>query len=97
VVRVSQVAPPQPKPIPAKAVLKRFHGSVTLDPERVGRDAGRIAEEIVSHLAVQRGAKVTVTLEIEAEIPDGAPDSLVRTVTENARALKFHDQGFEES
>jgi len=36
-----------------------------------------------------------VTLEIEAEIPNGAPDNVVRTVTENGRTLKFKNQGFE--
>ncbi len=74
---------------------KRFHGTVTLDATRVGRDAGRIAEEIISHLAGLVNAKVTVTLEIEAEIPAGAPDQVVRTVTENSRTLKFTNQGFE--
>lgn len=29
---------------PPKAVLRRFHGSVELDPMRLGRDAGRIAD-----------------------------------------------------
>jgi hypothetical protein len=38
---------------------------------------------------------VKVTLEIEAEIPSGAPDNVVRTVTENSRTLKFTSQGFE--
>jgi hypothetical protein len=38
---------------------------------------------------------VTVTIEVEAEIPDGAPDHVVRTVTENSRTLKFTSQGFE--
>jgi len=75
---------------------KRFHGSVELDTTRVGRDASRIAEEVISHLVGLVGAKVTVTLEIEAKIPDGAPDNVVRTVTENSRTLKFTDQGFEE-
>ncbi|HOE32918.1 MAG TPA: Swt1 family HEPN domain-containing protein [Smithella sp.] len=74
---------------------KRFHGTVTLDATRVGRDAGRIAEEVISHLAGLVNAKVTVTLEIEAEIPTGAPDQVVRTVTENSRTLKFTSQGFE--
>jgi predicted AAA+ superfamily ATPase len=74
---------------------KRFHGTVTLDATRVGRDAGRIAEEVISHLAGLVNAKVTVTLEIEAEIPAGAPDQVVRTVTENSRTLKFSSQGFE--
>ena len=37
-----------------------------------------------------------VTLEIEAEIPDGAPERVVRTVTENSRTLKFNPgAGFE--
>ncbi len=74
---------------------KRFHGTVVLDPARVGRDAGRIAEEVISHLAGLVGARVTVNLEIEAEMPDGAPDNVVRTVTENSRTLRFTSQGFE--
>jgi hypothetical protein len=74
---------------------KRFHGSVELDATRVGRDASRIADEVISHLSGLVGANVTVTLEIEAKIPDGAPDTVVRTVTENSRTLKFKNQGFE--
>ena len=73
----------------------RFHGSVELDATRVGRDAGRIADEVISHLTGLVGSNVRVTLEIEAEVPDGAPDHVVRTVTENSRTLKFKDQGFE--
>ena len=75
---------------------KRFHGSVTLDPARVGRDAGRIADEVISHLAGLVGSSVKVTLEIEAEIQAGAPDNVVRTVTENSRTLKFTTGGFEQ-
>jgi hypothetical protein len=88
-------APVPPTP-PEAAKPKRFHGTVELDPERVGRDAGRIADEVISHLFGLVGANVTVTLEIEAEIPNGAPDNVVRTVTENSRTLKFTSQGFEQ-
>jgi hypothetical protein len=49
----------------------------------------------MSHLSGTVGANVKVTLEIEAEIPNGAPDNVVRTVTENSRTLKFTSQGFE--
>jgi predicted AAA+ superfamily ATPase len=87
-------APLPPEP-PRAPVVRRFHGSVALDPERLGRDAGRIAEEIVQHLTTQKGATVNLTLEIDADLPDGVSDSVVRTVTENARTLKFRDQGFE--
>jgi hypothetical protein len=41
------------------------------------------------------GATVTVTGEIKADIPAGAPDLVVRTVTENGRTLKFTSHGFE--
>ena len=87
---------PDPAPAPPAAqVLRRFHGSVRLDSSRVGRDAGRIADEVIAHLAGQMGSEVTVTIEIEARLPNGATDQLVRTVTENSRTLKFDSQGFE--
>jgi hypothetical protein len=55
-----------------------------------------VAEEIVQHLSTLRNARVRLVLEIEAEMPDGAPDKVIRIVTENARTLKFKTQGFEE-
>ena len=75
---------------------KRYHGTVILDSARVGRDAGRIADEVITHLVGLVGSSVRVTLEIEADMPEGAPDTVVRTVTENTRTLKFtSNSGFE--
>jgi len=71
-----------PSPPPVATQPKRFHGTVTLDTTRVGRDASRIADEVIAHLSGLVGSKVTITLEVEAEIPAGAPDHVVRTVTE---------------
>jgi hypothetical protein len=68
---------------------------VRLDSARVGRDAGRIAEKVIAHLMGQIGAEVAVTLEIDARLPNGAGDQLVRTVNENSRTLKFDSHGFE--
>ena len=50
--------------------LTRFHGSVTLDPTRVSRDAGRIADEVIAHLAGLMGSQVKVAL--EAKRPSGS-------------------------
>ncbi|MBX3751087.1 MAG: DUF499 domain-containing protein [Opitutaceae bacterium] len=83
---------PKPPPIPA---TRRYHGSVVLDTMRVGRDASRIADEVIAHLAGQVGANVTVRLDIEANLPNGASDQLIRIVTENGRTLKFENHGFE--
>jgi hypothetical protein len=79
----------QPKP-------KRFHGTVVLDSARVGRDASRIADEVITHLVGLVGSYVKITLDIDADIPAGVPDNVVRTVTENSRTLKFgSNSGFE--
>jgi predicted AAA+ superfamily ATPase len=74
---------------------KRFHGAIELDATRVGRDASRVADEVIAHLAGLVGSNVNVTLEIEANIQSGVPDNVVRIVTENCRTLKFSSQGFE--
>ncbi len=87
--------PEQPGSEPRAAQPKRFHGTIELNATRVGRDAGRVAEEVISHLTGLVGAKVKITLEIEAEVPSGVPDQVVRIVTENSRTLKFTTQGFE--
>ena len=84
------------KPALSTGAAKRFHGSVALDSARVGRDASRIAEEVISHLAGLVGAEVRVTLEVEAELPNGASAQIMRTVTENSRTLKFSNHGFED-
>jgi len=93
---VSGTDPPgTPDETPESMAPKRFHGTVTLDTTRVGRDASRIADEVIAHLSGLVGAEVKVTLDVEAKIPSGAPDQVVRTVTENSRTLKFSDHGFE--
>jgi predicted AAA+ superfamily ATPase len=77
--------------------LRRFHASVTLDPLRLGRDASQIAQEVVQHLTRGVGVQVEITLEIHADLPEGASEKLVRDVTENCRTLRFKDYGFEEA
>ena len=79
-----------------KALPRRFYGTTTLDATRAARDVGQIAEEILQHLNALMGAKVEVTIEIQARVPDGVPENVVRTVTENCRVLKFDTHAFEE-
>ncbi|WP_028319484.1 Swt1 family HEPN domain-containing protein [Desulfobulbus elongatus] len=81
---------------PATPVYRRFHGSVQLDSLRVGRDAVRIADEVIQHLTKLIGSDVQVTLEIQARLQDGASEKTIRDVTENCRTLRFDTFGFEE-
>ena len=64
------------------AALKRFYAMVRLDASRVGPP--RFIERASGSC-----------LEIQAEIPNGVPENVMRTVTENCRTLKFGSQGFE--
>jgi len=80
---------------PAPGLPKRFYGRATLEPVRMLRDLGEIAEAIVAQLD-RAGANVTVSVEIEATTDDGFPDDVRRTVSENARTLKFEAHEFED-
>lgn len=55
--------------LPKTGALRRFHGSITLHPTRLSRDADVIATSVFQHLTGLLDAKVKITVEIEAEIP----------------------------
>jgi hypothetical protein len=70
---------------------------VNLDAIRINRDSATIADEVIQHLTALNGATVKITLEIEADIPNGVPSDVERTVMENCRTLKFNHQSFEQN
>lgn len=74
---------------------RRFRGSVPMDALNFGRDAGKIRLDLVEHLNALPGASVKITLEIEASVPGGVPEDVVRTVLANCRTLQFTDCRFE--
>jgi len=88
-----------PSPLPLDTIsspkITRYFGTVTLEPTRVGRDASKIADAVITHLVGLLGSSVRITMEIEATIPEGVPEHVVRTVTENSREMKFQTHGFE--
>ena len=81
---------------PQAAAPKRFYGTINLDPIRAARDAQQVIEEVVQHLTGLPDADVKITMDIEANVSDGVPEDVVRTVTENCRTLQFTTQAFEE-
>jgi len=86
--------PPNSIPSPQK---NHFYGSVEIDALRLRGETGQITDEILQHFTAIVGADVTITLDIRVNLPEGASDSLVRTITENCRVLKFQNHCFEES
>lgn len=72
-----------------------FTGSVELDALRVASEAAKIAEAIIQHLTALPNARVSVHLEISADVPSGIPEAAKRTVAENAATLHFRAHEFE--
>ena len=83
--------------IQPKRKLRRYHGSATLDSTRAVKNVGEILDDVIAHITGLPDANVKLTLEIEADIPDGAPEHVVRIVKENSSTLNFDDSGFEDT
>jgi hypothetical protein len=82
-------------PTPASAAAPtRFYGRVSLEPVRMLRDVGEIADAIVAQLG-RTTADISIAVEIEATSNAGFSDDIRRTVSENARTLKFDTHEFE--
>ena len=62
----------------------------------MGEDRFGAVAEVLQHLAKLADTDLDITLEIQATIPDGAPDDVRRIVEENCKTLKFTSFGFEE-
>jgi hypothetical protein len=95
----------QPRdPMPVAAGLaapgkpRRFDGSVELDMVRPVKSFDAILNAVVMELQRTFGAKVKLTLEIEAEVIDGFAESEVGIVRDDAKQLKFKSEstGFED-
>jgi len=76
---------------------RRFYATADINPDRAPRDMGKIAEEVLQHLTTVPGARVSVSVEISAEVPEGVSEDTQRIVTENCQTLKFTSHGFEDS
>lgn len=79
-----------------KTMPRRFYGAVSLNTMLPGSHVGKIAEEVIAHLAGLENSKVIITLEIQVEVPNGIPENVIQIVRENCNTLKFKTYGFEE-
>lgn len=75
----------------------RYYGVKTLNTEKIALDFKNIAEEVIANLRADTSTNLTVRIEIEAIDASGFDENKIRTVSENARTLKFDQSGFEES
>ncbi len=89
--------PDQPDdPIPPRPQNTRFSMATTLDSTRVIKNISGLMDEVINHLTAINGASVEIRLIVDANIPEGTPQSTVRTITENCKTLKVEDFGFDD-
>ncbi len=75
---------------------KHFKMTAKLDELRYIKDVTTYYNEIIQHLIEIDGSKVELRLEVEVETQDGIPDTTIRTVSENCKALKVIDFEFDD-
>ena len=81
---------------PATPKARSFHITAEVNAATAKMRLVQIAEEIIGVLASDPQATVTVTVEIDAEFPAGAPEYVKRAVTENVTGLGgFKNQSWE--
>ena len=80
---------------PKPAAPKSFHGTADVSPATAKMRLVQIADEIVSLLASDPNASVKVVVEISADFPDGAKDTVKRAVSENANSLGLKSADWE--
>lgn len=81
---------------PIDIAFTRFYGVKTLSSDKIAMDFKNIADEVIANLREQ-GIDLIVKIEIEAVDSAGFDESKIRTVSENAKTLKFDQSGFEKS
>jgi hypothetical protein len=84
------------EPEPSGLRNTRFFGVAKVSSALYMRDLTKIAQEVIRHLATSDDVDLQITLEISARNKDGYSDEKIRTVSENARTLKFDSYGFED-
>lgn len=84
------------QPDPTQPGKTRFYGTKELSADRYAMDFKKITDEVLAHLAATPGTSLKVTIEIEATHSGGFDAGKIRTVSENAKTLKFDQSGFEE-
>lgn len=83
------------RPIAQPARAREYHGTVDVSLAAAKMQLLSIDEELLSQLRKDPQARVTITLEISAEFPEGVSDDIKRAVSENGSTLKFKINSWE--
>jgi len=86
---------PPPPPTPGGPKAHAFFGSVDVKSSTAKARLIELADEVIALLGQDPQGTVKITLNLEGEFPNGAPDHIKRGVSENAKALGFKSATWE--
>ena len=90
-----QPTPAAPGAAPSLARPKSFHATADVPTATAKMRLVQLADEIIAVLCSDPNATVRLVVEISAEFPNGATDSVKRAVSENARSLGLKSPDWE--
>ena len=75
-------------------MTRRYIGSVSINGDRYSGDFAKVAQEVLANL-VESGARLNISVSVDAVSTDGFTEQQIRTIRENAATLKFTTNEFE--
>lgn len=84
------------RPPVVEKLLTRYFGSVTINPQTMASSVAEVQQHVLMHLQALYGAKVTISVEIEASYPEGFPVEVQEKVRKGSADLKFEQSDFSE-
>jgi predicted AAA+ superfamily ATPase len=94
-VQVGEIPPPRESAPTGGPRVHAFFGSVEVKSSTAKARLIELADEVIALLGQDPHGTVKITLNIEGEFPNGAPDHIKRGVSENAKALGFKNATWE--
>ncbi len=74
---------------------KTYYGSIEITPSGAKMQMVNVADEVISLLASDPNAVLKVSIEINADFPEGASDQIKRATSENSKSLGFQASEWE--
>jgi hypothetical protein len=88
----TRVLPPESQVL----IVSHYHGEVSIDPEHIFSELGRVSEEVIRKFTALIGYDIRIKLEIDVRGRQGFDEATIRAVEEKTRALKFTHSSFDE-
>lgn len=83
-------------PVIKEAVKKRFYGTIDIEPQTAMMKFSDVVDEVLEQFVSKTGVDISISIEINANAPEGFDEALQRAIKENCNVLNFNNAEFED-